>query len=130
MIINLLISSIICGSVIGMERAIRHKNVGLKTCTLIVVGATVYTYISTQIGGDPSRIIAQVVSGVGFLGAGVIFKDNFNTQGLTTAAIIWVCAAIGCLIGITLIEEAVICTIFVLVINITLNFFNLKQHLE
>lgn len=120
-IIELLICSIICGSVIGMERAIKHKNVGLKTCTLIVTGAAVYTYISTQIGGDPSRIIAQIVSGVGFLGAGVIFKDNFSTQGLTTAATIWVCAAIGCLVGLYRIDDAIICTVFVLIINIILH---------
>ena len=99
---KVLIASV-CGLIIGLERELKHKAAGIRTNVLVCVGACVYTYIGFIIGADykvdPSRIIGQIVTGVGFLGAGVIFKQDDKIQGVTTAAYIWVVAAIGVLIG-------------------------------
>ncbi|NQY73581.1 MAG: MgtC/SapB family protein [Candidatus Margulisbacteria bacterium] len=93
--------SIILGGCIGFEREARKKPAGFKTHVLICTGATIFTFISLNLTqfGDPGRIAAQIVSGIGFIGAGTIFTARHAIQGLTTAATIWVVAAIGMLIG-------------------------------
>lgn len=117
MLINL-VASIILGFIIGFERESNGKAVGTRTISLIALGAALFVSLSpTIIGGDNSRIVAQVVSGIGFLGAGIIFKDGNTVRGLTTAATIWCSAAIGCLCGIGLFKEAVIGTAGILFIN-------------
>ena len=86
------------GYLIGLERELHGKMVGTRTVSLIAIGGALYVLMSPSIfGGDNSRIIAQVVSGIGFLGAGIIFKDGDTVKGLTTAATVWCSAAIGCL---------------------------------
>ena len=99
----LVLCSIVCGTVLGLERRARHKPAGLRTVILICVGSTVFTLVSvlvaTDAGSDPGRIAAQVVTGVGFLGAGAIIRERGQVVGLTTAATIWVVAAIGVLVG-------------------------------
>lgn len=113
-----IIFSIILGMFIGMEREQSGKVVGYRTVSLITLGSTLFTLMSPEIfGGDNSRIIAQIVSGMGFLGAGVIFKNGDTITGLTTAATLWVSAAIGCLVGMELYSIAFICTILILIIN-------------
>jgi len=113
-----IIFSIILGMFIGMEREQSGKVVGYRTVSLITLGSTLFTLMSPEIfGGDNSRIIAQIVSGMGFLGAGVIFKNGDTITGLTTAATLWVSAAIGCLVGMEMYSTAFIGTIFILVIN-------------
>ena len=88
------------GYLIGMERELHGKAVGTRTISLIAIGSALYVLMSPAItGGDNSRIIAQVVSGIGFLGAGVIMKQGLNIKGLTSAAIIWTDATIGLCIG-------------------------------
>jgi putative Mg2+ transporter-C (MgtC) family protein len=88
------------GLILGFERELKDKAAGLKTITIITLGATLFAIISYKAAGpDPTRIASYIVSGVGFLGAGVIFKDGFNVSGLTTAGIIWLAAAIGTSIG-------------------------------
>jgi putative Mg2+ transporter-C (MgtC) family protein len=120
--------SIILGMFIGMEREQCGKAVGYRTVSLITLGSTLFTLMSPQIfGGDNSRIIAQIVSGMGFLGAGVIFKNGDNISGLTTAATLWVAAAIGCLVGIGCNKEALIGTLLILVIN-HFHFFKNNEH--
>jgi putative Mg2+ transporter-C (MgtC) family protein len=117
MLINL-VASIILGFIIGFERESNGKAVGTRTISLIALGAALFVSLSpTIIGGDNSRIVAQVVSGIGFLGAGIIFKDGNTVRGLTTAATIWCSAAIGCLCGAGLFKEAVIGTAGILFIN-------------
>ena len=107
------------GGLVGYDREQKMKNAGIKTNVLICIGATLYTAISMvvqkELGGqfDPTRISAQIVSGIGFLGAGAIFRDKGNVVGLTTAATIWVVAAIGVTIGF---GYPVIATIFTLTI--------------
>lgn len=117
MLIKLVIS-IILGCIIGFERESNGKAVGTRTISLIALGAALFVSMSPTIfDGDNSRIIAQVVSGIGFLGAGIIFKDGNTVRGLTTAATIWCSAAIGCLCGLGMYKEAVIGTVGVLFIN-------------
>lgn len=109
-----LLYALILGSAIGVERQWRRKSAGLRTNTLVSLGAAAYILLSIGIfkngGGDPSRIAAQVVTGIGFLGAGVIMKEGFHIQGLNTAATIWCSAAVGLLAGIGMYKEAAITT--------------------
>jgi len=99
-----ILTSVVCGIIIGLEREHRDKPAGIKTLALICLGSTIFTIISIMISSDyPSdraRIAAQVVTGIGFLGAGAIIRDGSTIVGLTTGATIWTTAAIGMLIGI------------------------------
>lgn len=101
--INLLIDlalSIFAGFVIGAERESRNKDAGVSTHTMVIVGAMLFTFLSSVV--DPaskSRIAAQIVSGIGFLGAGLIIKEGANVKNLTTAASIWSAGAIGMAFG-------------------------------
>lgn len=106
-------------SVIGLERQFRHKAAGLRTHALVGLGSCVFTLISVhgfitlaeyQVTRDPSRIAAQIVSGIGFLGAGVIFVNRNVVRGLTTAASIWLAAAVGMACGAGLIPLAIFAT--------------------
>lgn len=115
-----IVTGLILGSLVGYDREQKMKNAGIKTNVLICLGATLYTAVSMlghdQGGGidyDAARIPAQIVSGIGFLGAGAIMQDRGNIIGLTTAATIWVVAAIGMTIGYGF---PVIATIFTLTI--------------
>lgn len=95
-----LVLSLISGFTIGAERESRGKDAGISTYTMVIVGAMLFTYMSSLV--DPaseSRIAAQIVSGIGFLGAGLIVKDGANVKNLTTAASIWVAGAIGMAFG-------------------------------
>jgi putative Mg2+ transporter-C (MgtC) family protein len=89
------------GALIGLEREYRSKSAGLRTFTLICVGSTIFTILSEKMGlkNSPDRIAANIVTGIGFLGAGVIFKMDDRVKGLTTATIIWVTASLGMAIG-------------------------------
>jgi putative Mg2+ transporter-C (MgtC) family protein len=90
------------GGAIGLEREIRQKPAGLRTNILIAVGSALFTALSIQIaqaGGTPDRISAQIVTGIGFLGAGAILRSEHHVQGMTTAATIWVNSAVGMAAG-------------------------------
>ena len=90
------------GAVLGLERELKDKAAGLKTITIICLGSALFTIISLKVGSeytDSARIASYVVGGIGFLGAGVIFKDGVNVSGLTTASMIWLSAAVGVAIG-------------------------------
>jgi putative Mg2+ transporter-C (MgtC) family protein len=93
----------LCGGVVGLEREIRDKPAGLKTNALICLGAAMYVYlgelITQESSGDPTRIPGQVITGMGFLGAGAIFRDRGSVLGLTTAATLWTVTAIGLFVG-------------------------------
>lgn len=117
-IIFRLILSIILGGLIGLEREVGNRPAGLRTHILVTTGATLIMLVSIYgfTGqSDPSRIAAQVVSGIGFLGAGTILRTGNGIQGLTTAASLWVCAGLGLAIGSGLYLIALISTILVLV---------------
>lgn len=98
-----LLLAAVLGAVLGLEREWRHKDAGLRTNILIAIGSALFTLMSIELTdgrtGDTSRIAAQIVTGIGFLGAGAIIRTNAGIQGLTTAATIWVNAAIGVAAG-------------------------------
>lgn len=107
----------VMGTFIGVERQIRQRNAGLRTNILVSIGAAAFTILSysmTTGNGDPSRVAAQIVSGIGFLGGGLILKDGLTVRGLNTAATIWCSAACGTLSGVGLYKEAAILVICVL----------------
>lgn len=95
--------AVICGGAIGMERETTGKPAGLRTSILVCLGSTLFTIMSIDmgraLGGDGTRIAAQIISGIGFLGAGVILHSKGGIKGVTTAAMIWVLAALGLMIG-------------------------------
>ncbi|HNS19236.1 MAG TPA: MgtC/SapB family protein [Sedimentisphaerales bacterium] len=98
-----LLCCFLCGVIVGLERQLRGKPVGVRTSTLICTGTYVFTAISQSVATgvtDPSRIIGQVVTGIGFLGAGVILTRQGVVVGVTSASAIWVLAAIGVAIGL------------------------------
>jgi len=98
-VIQRLLLAAAVGGVIGAEREFRRKSAGFRTNILIALGAALFTMLSqvmaSQTGGDSTRIAAQIVVGVGFLGAGAIIRTNRNVNGVTTAATVWVNAALG-----------------------------------
>ncbi|MDG2764905.1 MgtC/SapB family protein, partial [Vibrio parahaemolyticus] len=101
-IIVRLVLSAFLGGLIGMEREASNRPAGFRTHILVSIGSTLMMLVSingASGGSDPTRIAAQVVSGIGFLGAGTILRDGNRVKGLTTAASLWVCAGIGLAIG-------------------------------
>ncbi|MGK5066850.1 MgtC/SapB family protein [Janthinobacterium sp. RT4P48] len=110
------------GAVIGAERQLRQRMAGLRTNALVSVGASLFVMVSVLEGDSAGhmRIAAQVVSGIGFLGAGVIMREGMTVRGLNTAATLWCSAAIGVLCGLGFSLEAAIGTAFVLVANLVL----------
>jgi len=114
-------ASFLAGFLIGLERELRHKKAGLRTNTLVAVGAAVYVLISLSLMsadfGATARIIGQVVTGIGFIGAGVIIHREADILGITTAATIWCSAAVGCLAATGMFKELAACTAVVLFVN-------------
>lgn len=124
--------SLIFGFILGLEREMKDKAAGLRTITIISLGSTLFTLMSYKIGletgTDTTRIASYVVSGIGFLGAGVIFKDGISINGLTTASIIWVAAAIGMSIGFGQFSSAIIFLVTSLLIIHLGKWFNIALH--
>lgn len=119
------IAALLAGMVIGFERQWHHKSAGLRTTTLVSLGSAIYVLLSigiTQTSGDPTRIIGQVVTGIGFLCAGVIFKEGLSLHGLTTSVTIWCCSAVGCLAATGYYIETAIATFLILLVNIGLKY--------
>jgi putative Mg2+ transporter-C (MgtC) family protein len=119
-LLKILLSAIL-GGIIGLEREISHKGAGLRTNILIAIGSTLLTILSFKFAilgknVDPSRIAAQIVTGIGFLGAGAIIQARFSIHGLTTAASIWTVSAIGISVGSGYYLISFLITIFVVII--------------
>ncbi len=116
--------AVVCGAIIGIERQFKHKPAGLRTNIMICLGAAVFTLISERMGlagKEPiARIAAQIVTGVGFLGAGAVIQDRGGIHGLTTAATIWLVASIGMACGARLYYLACLTTVLALVVLIGL----------
>ena len=110
------------GGLIGFERQWLQRMAGLRTNSLVAVGAAGFVVFSTMVSGDnsPTRMAAQVVSGVGFLGAGVILREGINVTGLNTAATLWCSAAVGALSGAGLYAVAAVGTAVVVGVNVLL----------
>lgn len=117
-------AAFLLGGIIGFERQWQQKNAGLRTNTLVAIGAASYVLLSIDLhslsGGDPGRVTAQIVTGIGFIGAGVIMKDGFDVRGLNTAATIWCSAAVGTLAGMGFLFEALATTAAVVLSHLIL----------
>jgi putative Mg2+ transporter-C (MgtC) family protein len=119
------------GAIVGLERQWRQRMAGTRTNALVAAGAAAFVMCGLLIDGDPSargRIVSYVVSGVGFLGAGVIFKDGANVRGLNTAATVWCSAAIAALCGLGALNLAVVLTATVLFTNMVLRPLAYRLH--
>lgn len=115
--------SLVLGASIGVEREIAHKSAGIRTHALVALGSTLFTIISQALSGaniDPTRIAAQIVTGIGFLGAGLIVFDKTKLKGLTTAAGIWTASAIGMAVGFNMNAVAVFSTFLTILIFVVL----------
>lgn len=109
--------SIAIGAIIGIEREYKSKSAGLRTMILVCAGSCIFTILSIKIGiGSADRIAANILTGIGFLGAGVIFKENNRVNGITTATTIWIVSALGMAIGSGYIALAFISTFLVIII--------------
>ena len=128
-----LLMALACGILVGLERQLRQRSAGLTTNALVAVGACIFILISETVihnaivaGGpvnnDNLRVLSQIVTGIGFLGAGVILRDGFTIHGLNSAATVWCSAALGSMCGYGLWKEAVVAVLFILFINWVLKF--------
>jgi len=124
------LASLVSAFLIGAERQYRQRTAGLRTNVLVSVGAAAFVDLGMRLTGNPGavQVVAYVVSGVGFLGAGVIMKEGMNVRGLNTAATLWSSAAVGAFSGADLLAEAALLTAFILAGNTFLrplvNFIN------
>lgn len=121
-------AALIAGLFIGAEREFRQKDAGLKTNALVSLGAAVFVVISLNFRGeeyvDITRVIGQVVTGIGFIGAGVILHRGATVRGLTTAATVWCSAGAGCLAGIGQLWELLVLTVLIVFNNVAFGVVN------
>jgi len=111
--------AILCGSIVGFERQVRGKPAGVRTSILVCLATAVFVHLGSSIaapGADPTRVLGQVATGIGFLGAGVMFAHQGVVTGVTTAAVIWLMAAIGASIGLGRHIEAIALAIVTVII--------------
>ena len=125
------------GLILGIEREYAGKAAGMRTYSLVAMGATIFTIISkfgfsdvAGAGFDPSRVAAQIVTGIGFLGAGVIIFRGVKVEGLTTAAGLWVAAAIGMAIGAAMYEVAIVSAVIAFLVIVFLRKFDVEAWLH
>jgi len=119
--------SVLCGVMVGLERQLRGKPLDVRTAILICLGTNVFIRLGVAVGGenvDHTRVLGQVVTGIGFLGAGVILRRGESVVGLTTASVIWVLAAIGAAIGFEQYSAAISLAFVTLVV---LNFLEMIE---
>ncbi|MFG1360039.1 MgtC/SapB family protein [Xanthobacter pseudotagetidis] len=117
-----LLAAFVLGTLIGAERQYRQRTAGLRTNVLVAVGAAAFTDLAARVGTttDVLRVVANVVTGVGFLGAGVIMKEGLNIRGLNTAATLWCSAAVGACTGADMLAEALLITFIIIAGNTVL----------
>ncbi|HEX3025462.1 MAG TPA: MgtC/SapB family protein [Chitinophagaceae bacterium] len=120
------------GGLLGLEREYHSKPAGFRTMILICIGSCLFTILSTTFATNPDRIASNIVTGIGFIGAGVVFKEGITVRGITSAATIWIAASIGMCIGLKLYILAVFVAVLVLIVLIILSkleetFDNLHQ---
>jgi len=121
------ITATICGLIIGIEREFHNKAAGIRTYIIVCVGTALYTMVPfilpTIYHVDPTRVIGQIITGIGFLGCGVIFKQDDKVNGVTSAAFIWLMSAIGVIVGLGYLVSGIILTLgLVIVLTILLKF--------
>lgn len=102
---------------IGTERAHAGKVIGFRSTAILLLGSFMYTHIALQVGGDVTRIIAQVITGISFVGAGIIFKkDDKDIHNLTTAILVWTLSSVGILVGLAMWGEAIVISLVLLAV--------------
>lgn len=111
-----LVLAIVFGAIVGFEREVAHKPAGLRTHMLVCFGSCLFTTVSLDFSIDPARIASGIVTGIGFIGAGAIIAERDKVVGITTAASLWVTAAIGLTIGVGNYILAAIATLLVFLI--------------
>jgi uncharacterized membrane protein YhiD involved in acid resistance len=118
-IVGRLLLACVLGGAVGLERELRHKPAGLRTNMLICFGSALFTIISYEmagnVGGDHTRIAAQIIPGIGFLGAGVVIRDRGGVTGITSAATIFVMASVGMAVGAGMTMTSIFATVLLLV---------------
>jgi putative Mg2+ transporter-C (MgtC) family protein len=120
-----IITAIICGVIVGLERQLSGKPTWIRTCSLICLGTYVFVAVNQLLLGtsiDPGRIVGQVITGIGFIGAGVILTRQGIVVGITSAAVIWLLAGIGVLIGFGKYFSSVFLSIITVAILLSMNF--------
>lgn len=124
-IVGQLLLAVLWGGLVGVEREYRSKSAGFRTMILISLGSCLFTFLSGWVGGpnNTDRIAANIVTGIGFLGAGAIFRDENRVNGITTAATIWAVAAVGMAIGAGRYTAAGFTSILVIIVLAVLPFF-------
>lgn len=120
-----LLLAALLGALIGVEREIAGKDPSIRTFSLISMGSCMFAILSLETladfgVGDPARIAAQIIPGIGFIGAGTIFRSKYGVSGFTTAALMWVTAGIGMAVGLRRVDLAVSCTITALFLTLSL----------
>lgn len=112
-------TAFVLGTLIGAERQYRQRTAGLRTNVLVAVGSAAFADLASRIGfpSDAMRVVANIITGVGFIGAGVIMKEGMNVRGLNTAATLWCSAAVGSCAGTDMIAEAVLITFIIIAGN-------------
>ena len=130
-----IIFSIILGSIIGLERELTNKSAGLRTQIMVCLGSCLFTILSiygfsTAVTlyplGDPSRVAAQIITGIGFIGAGTVLRQGLTVTGLTTASTLWIVAAIGMACGCGKLNIAIVSTILAVAILVLIRMFEMK----
>lgn len=116
-------TTLLCGVILGLERQLSGKTTGIRTSTLICLGAYIFVRVGTLVfqGSDPSRIVSQIITGIGFLGAGVILTKEGILIGVTSAAVIWVLAGVGILIGFHKFSTAIIISVIAVLVLVGVN---------
>jgi putative Mg2+ transporter-C (MgtC) family protein len=120
---------LLCGTFVGLERQLHGKPVGMRTSTLIVLGSYCFLATSTMLSNevaDQARVLGQLITGVGFLGAGVMMTQNGQVTGATSAATVWVLAALGAMIGLDMLRQAVALTLVTLMILVGINWLEVS----
>jgi putative Mg2+ transporter-C (MgtC) family protein len=121
-------ASVFCGTLLGAERQIRGRPAGIRTAIMICLGSEIFVHLSSTVDGpssDGTRVLGQVVTGVGFLGAGVMLARGSMVMGVTSASVIWVMAAVGATIGLGYVSAAISVTIFTVIV---LTIFDVLEH--
>ena len=136
--VEALVISLIGGFIVGAERELTNKWAGLRTHILVCIGACVFTLLSLHgfpphanpVGGasvgDPARIAAQIITGIGFIGGGTVLRQGITIQGLTTAATLWICASIGMAAGCGKFSLAIATTVFAIIVLVLIRFIEKK----
>ncbi len=127
-----IIAAFVAGGLLGLEREYHSKPAGFRTMILICVGSCLFTILSSTFTNNPDRIASNIITGIGFIGAGVVFKEGINVRGITSAATIWIAASIGMCIGLKQYGLALFVACLVLIVLIVLSkleeaFDNLHQ---